>query len=85
MFELFLSVVQVYQMESGVNGPAGQIAVRRVLTMLTMLGLDDAIAAATTHCQLLTTHTLPVLGTVRSKNLVILYAVQVEQLYLLRF
>lgn len=68
-------------MDCGLNGPAGQNAVRHVSTMWTMLDLDAVSAAAIAHLQLLTMEPPPVLETVRSKNLATPFSVQVIQSY----
>lgn len=68
-------------MDCGVNGPAGQNAVRHVSTMWMMLDSDAVSTAAIAHLQLLTMQPLPALETMRSKNLVTLFSVQVMQAY----
>lgn len=68
-------------MDCGVNGPAGQNAVRHVSTMWMMLDSDAVSAAAMAHLQLLTMEPLTALETVRSKNIATLFSVQVIQSY----
>lgn len=66
-------------MDRGVNGPAGQNAVRRVSTTSTMLDPDDGSAAAITPWQLFPMEARPALETVRSRSPATPFSVQVSR------
>lgn len=80
IFHSLLHVAQYYQVEHGVNGPAGQSALRHVSVTWMMWESDADFAAAAKHSRLSTTHThdLCVMETMRSMSPATLSTVQVQ-------
>lgn len=80
IFHSLLHVAQYYQVAHGVNGPAGQSALRRVSVTWMMWESDADFAAAAKHSRLSTTHThdLCVMETMRSMSPATLSTVQVQ-------